>query len=141
MVENQITPFLQRLPKQLNKRQRIILEAIDISAESIELSMHRIQQLSLDVVGRDGDPNFSATERSMLFLDAWGIVDRAHNIRTLLKCGQPSIAVGEGITFDTEASKGSLMRNAMDHLADNMGYIVEKDRSPPIYGIITFVWA
>jgi hypothetical protein len=104
------------------------------------LSMRRIKQLALSVVGRSGDPEFSQTERSMLFLDAWAIVDRAHNIGTLLKCGGPSITVGADINFAPEASKAKLMRNAMDHVAQQMGNIVKKNRAPPLYGIVTFAW-
>jgi hypothetical protein len=140
IVENLPISFLQRSPKELDRRQRIILEAIDISADTIDLSMRRIKQLALNVVGRSGDPEFSQTERSTLFLDAWAIVDRAHTIGTLLKRGSPSIMVGPDIKFAPEASKATSMRNAMDHVAQQIGNIVKKTRAPPLYGIVTFAW-
>ncbi len=140
MTENQTVTFLQRLPKQLGHRHRIILETVDISAASIELSMQRIQQLALDVVSRGGDPEFNATERSMFLLEARAIVDRAHNMRAYLRSVQSSIRAGDDIKFDQEACKATSMRNAMDHIAQQIGNMVKKDTALPIYGILTFAW-
>ena len=135
--------FFEKLPQGLEVSSRMLFEALQFNEEMLQLSFARLAALSDHVVSRS-HVDFTASERSSAFIDAWSIVDRMHNIREVLRSDEYTFP-GEHINDFLEATSAvSKLRNKMDHLHGNIKNLAEKAKAgrpyPPLLGIIEFSW-
>jgi len=151
--------FLHNLPIALVPKQRIALEAISFSLDSIEqlyakltgkLSMYEdMQQLN----------NIQRPDLVEIFSNIWSIIDNAHSVKQLLHGFDKRTKNDEKNELDFEVAvsgsetnlvaqdyhanygeKISSLRNKMDHLSGNINAIVEKKSSQePLFGTLSYI--
>jgi hypothetical protein len=129
--------FLRRLPKILYPEERLRLEALVYSADTIEASYQSIVSLT----SRYGEniTEIKRIERTQLFMLAWSIVDHLHACRQLL----PSLGLNTqtATKFIEETESATILRNKMDHLNPQIGNLSKlKDTRPPLFGALTYIY-
>lgn len=130
--------FLKRLPLSLDSRQRLILEGLVHAADSIAAAYSHIYATVLECAQNNGQ--ISPLKRAMMFNCAWGIVDDFYATRQLLGRLQPDAAPQPGGFFEV-AQDFVLLRNRMDHLAQNVVNLVNaRGIRRPIFGSISFFY-
>ena len=128
--------FLKHLPLSLDSRQRLLLEGLVHVADSIAAAYTHIHTAALRCVDADG--HLSPLERAMIFNCAWCIVDDFYAARQLLGQLQPNAVPRPGGFYET-ATDFVLLRNRMDHLAQNVGNLTNaRGIRRPIFGSISF---
>jgi hypothetical protein len=128
--------FLQRLPTAIKLEQRYALEAIGHSLTAIRVSYKRLQNHALhhDVF------ECSKTEcRASWFVDAWAIVDATYALSTLLRSKQANLSLPESKRYEVEFTTASLLRNKMDHLAQNLNNLSNRNlKVLPVFGLLSY---
>jgi hypothetical protein len=129
--------FLRRLPKTLNPRERLALEALVFSADSIDASYQSI--ISLTSALGEKIPEIQRIQRSLLFTFAWSIIDHLHVCRQLLS--SLGVKTKTAAKFVKETERATDLRNKMDHLKGNIDNLTKSKRPrPPLFGAITYIY-
>lgn len=127
--------YLRNLPRCIDLEERLRSEAIVTACDIIEFSFTELMRLLSPLIGRDV-PDVSEAERIQSALHCWSIVDQFYALRKLSK----TISAKFGLTIlDEFYPSVSKMRNAMDHLNNNLGNVGrKKGPNHPLHGAILF---
>ncbi len=129
--------FLRRLPNGLSAVQALRIEALVYSADAIEASL-----ASLKTIASAHDENIMATAnrgtRLELFISAWTIVDCVHVVRQMLRALEYATPLAN--EFLNKYEVASSLRNKMDHLKDQSQNLANKNRKPPLFGTLGYVY-
>lgn len=122
------------------------LEAIGYAADLIEIAISRLRKTAELFTSETPDiENNILTVRSM-FLDAWSIIDIAHNMKKVLEKFQRreeksgGAASQQTLSFLDLAEKATALRNGMDHLSGQLRNLASKKSSSALYGALSWVW-
>jgi hypothetical protein len=129
--------FLRNLPIAILPEERLKLEAIAFSLDSIQYSYNGMRDAAFGISNTTTlDSIFE--NRLALFSHAWGLVDQIHALRCLLKTMrmEPNGVLEK---FVNSYENASLARNYMDHVHQNIKNLsISKKQRPPIFGSINF---
>ena len=135
--------FLERLPKEMQIRPRMTLEALGISVSIVALGIKELRAIALDAVSRVKDNEaveLTDDERTRSFLHAWSIVDHLHTVGSLLHAGRDFIKLDVDPLL-RRCATASKLRNKMDHAPQNIkGTIATAAKLPSLLGAISFAW-
>lgn len=132
------TSILRRLPQTFNAEQRLALDALVFSADTVAHSIASLQELA----AAHGSAIVQAPSRVRvaMFQAAWSIVDHLHVARQLLKklvSGEYGPELG---AFDALGEIATLMRNCMDHLHQKIPNLARaKGVRAPVLGSLGYV--
>jgi len=130
---------LFELPKRLERKQLLYLDALRHAAEIVDMSYRRLQGNLTDIAHAD-DSNIDQNSHTLAFIDAWAIVDAAVRFHSLLKTlpngqrkdGNPE----EEKTFDDVMSEIKLIRDIADHLPQRIDEVISANG--PSLGTLTW---
>ncbi len=132
--------YLRRLPIVLDETDRMRIDAIVFSCDVIEEAHHTLIQTA-EEVGHDIEKlNKKNTMRAIS--RCWTIIDQLYAIRQTIQ--SMSKEQGDPLTqeFMRLSVNAKLLRNRMDHLAQNIKNISKKTgRTQPIFGTLSYVYA
>ena len=133
--------YLENLPYNLDVKQRMIYEAIGISASIVKLNLESIYTICSEVC-KNREVIFSQQDRNEIFLRTWSIVDHIHNSLLLYAAAKEWIIFSAEPALLSEMQKSTKLRNYMDHLAENLSSnLPRKAKASPLLGVLTFLKA
>ena len=126
--------FFRQVPKALEVRQRLILEGAGWAINSIYWAFDQLKaaarEVKFDAAGHDSEHG--------IFVSCWSIIDQCHMLRKLLS-ELPILPGGPTEYFIKNYERVTLIRNAMDHLHNQLNNLAEsKKQRPPIFGVLSF---
>jgi hypothetical protein len=131
--------YVAHPPKLFLLRDRLCLEAIAYSMDSISASLEFIQCLTAKYSDAEFGPSFSEQELRALCSDVWNVVDQLHMLRKLLEQLDPQRAGIPG-EFAKKYGVATEIRNKMDHLHQNLDNLANaKSGRSTIFGSLSYV--
>lgn len=126
---------LRRLPSQLERRQRIVLDGIRLSVEMAELALGRLCGTLLDIDPKKtagGLPGFAGP-----FIDAWSVIDAVNRLRSLVLMipGTKDHPDVRGFLEATDTVRE--LRNDVQHLNARVDGLASQKL--PAWGVISWV--
>ena len=128
--------YVLRPPTVFKPEDRICMEAATFAMRSAESALHSIRDITVkhDVERED----FSEIAMITLHACSWIVVDQIHALRQLLRTLKIHEEHFSGIFFKRYEA-ATLMRNAMDHLKDQVGNLARaKKPRPTISGVLSY---
>jgi hypothetical protein len=128
--------FFKNIPLAINLQQRLIWEGAGWAIQMIALSYDRLKVAASQVDATSGNyPTSLATE---MFACCWSIIDQCHMLRKILE-RVPLRSDGLAAKFIEKFEAVTFIRNAMDHLHQNINNVANK-KGPvaPIFGAMSF---
>jgi hypothetical protein len=130
--------FVSRPPAVIKARQRLCLEAISFSINTIVRSLHIVKNIvNGHSIVLPNIADFSTADKIPLCSNLWAIVGQTHMLIKLLKeldCKSPVID-----RFISLYSVTSKMLNKIDHIHSNMDNIMNSSKSrPTIFGSLSY---
>jgi hypothetical protein len=129
--------YLARPPAIINQRQRLCLEAIAFSINSIATDIQNIRAIvcAHSVIPLATD--FSPRDKISLCSKLWSIVDQTHMLNNILKAlslGAPYVD-----SFISKYAAATTMRNWMDHIHTQLNnFINSKKARPTVFGCLSY---
>jgi hypothetical protein len=128
--------FFKKIPLAINLEQRLTWEGAGWAIQMIDLSYNKLKAAASQVDATLATyPTFLATE---MFACCWSIIDQCHMLRKILERA-PLDADGLAAKFIKKFEAVTFIRNAMDHLHQNINNVANK-KGPisPIFGALSF---
>ena len=128
--------FFKKIPLAIDLRQRLIWEGAGWAIQMIALSYDKLKAVASQVDPTSGQyPTSLAPE---MFACCWSIVDQCHMLRKILE-RVPLLSDGLAAKFIEKFKSVTFIRNAMDHLHQNINNVAsKKDPIAPIFGALSF---
>jgi hypothetical protein len=129
---------LRALPARLDRRQRLFLDGLRLSAEMIFCAYARLWRLLWELSNSASGGPLPEGAHATAMLDAWSIVDGVHRVRELLrmtpllKRSAPALEI-----FRRESQCVDDLRNRVQHL--NQEYAAPEGPAGPAWGHLTWV--
>lgn len=133
--------FIRRLPVCIDLKSRLLFDAIVMACDIITIEFRRLRDATLALAKPDAgvaDLNVAAAISC-----CWSIVDQIHAMANLKKAGlRPGQSVGTLTSeFLAEARKYTLLRNKMDHIAQNLNNLARQSRpAGPLFGSLSYMF-
>ena len=128
--------FYRNIPVCFDPQERLRHEALLFAQDAMEAALERLttQALQKDMC------TLLRAERIQMFTDAWTIVDQVHVARQMIESlTRPETRLPETAAYLSDHEAAHRMRNAMDHLNQNIGNRARsKGVSTPLFGIISY---
>lgn len=151
--------FLHNLPKALEAKQRIALEAISFSLDAIDIKYNTIINRLSMYRTVEKVQKMPRLERIAIFSDIWSMIDNAHAIMQLFYGAEKKTKRDEAKKLDFtieghDSSTGKItktyydeyaeplrvLRNKMDHLSGNLEKIADKKAiQEPMFGTLAYI--
>lgn len=133
---------LKHLPKKFNLRQAMFLDAIRLTIEMTDFAMQRLlailSAITFGTPAKDGAYSFAVPP----FLDAWSFIDSVHRLRGLFE-KMPGLAnknrSPEFRDFQKVADDVEILRNAVQHMNEEIGEVADASRVGPVWGVLTWL--
>jgi len=128
--------YVLRPPTFFKPENRICMEAATFAMRSAEAALYTIREITArrDVERED----FSEIEMVTLHTCSWVIVDQIHALRQLLQALNIHAAHFSAAFFERYEA-ATFIRNAMDHLKDNVANLASaKKARPTIFGVLSY---
>ena len=132
--------YLRRVPVALAPKERMRFDAIVTCADIITQAFHGLRHFTaeagvdLEQLGNSG--------RAYALGQCWTIVDQLHAARQLLMPGAGSKAGPITQAFLDSAETATILRNKMDHLADNLDNLSKLRGSRfPLFGSLSYFYS
>jgi hypothetical protein len=125
---------------EIERIDRIEFDLVTMMVMSVDLSTRQMKAILLDIFHRRAEncgPDPSDDELTILFNNAWTIIDRVH---TLSKIVNPKLKSTSNVSeFLSHSARASRLRNKMDHVHGQISNLASKTRkaTPPILGVLT----
>src|SRR5665213_898657 len=129
--------FFKKIPLALDLEQRLVWEGAGWAIRMIDLSFERLREAAarVDATTEMTYPTAMAAE---MFSCCWSIVDQCHMLRNLLERVYANTNTKQA-AFTKKFEAATSMRNAMDHLHQNIKNVsTKKAPMPPIFGALSF---
>jgi hypothetical protein len=127
--------FLRRLPTLLDATQVVQLEALVFAADAVGASLDIIRQITTHYREKLGEAGRPVT--LTLFIHAWTIVDSVHIVRQVLTA--IDYKTPRALEFQKKYDCARVLRNKMDHLAENARNVGSSKGRPPVFGVLTYI--
>ena len=119
---------------------RIEFDLVTTMVMSVDLSTRQMKAILLDLFQRRSEnsgPDPSDDELTILFNNAWTIVDRVHTLSRIMNSKLRSLKTAS--EFLSHSAIASRLRNKMDHVHGQISNLASKSRKPmpPIFGVLT----
>lgn len=134
--------FLRVLPHIVDNKTRISIDAIVMSCDIMTESFNRIREMSINRGLNGGDVD--NRQIASIFGYCWAIVDQMHCVSQLVYTIHKKHSERGPLTRSmiTHCEVATTMRNAMDHLKDNLGNLSErKGQRSPLFGSLSYFYA
>lgn len=130
--------FIRALPFAVDLEQRLRLDALVFSADTIAAAYPQLASVALRAAQRqvtDGGAEAHAT--AAMFQHVWSIVDQLHNVRMLLESLKLKVGDAPGFVDDFRISRD--LRNRMDHLNQMIPNIAKsKESGDSLFGSLSY---
>lgn len=119
--------YLRRLQAALSAKTRLELDAIVFASDVISICYTRLERLGEpDALANVGD-----AVRVGAIADAWTVIDNVHVIRQLFWRSRKGEMGAQTGAWHAATESASLLRNGMDHVANNLNNLVRRTGTPP----------
>jgi hypothetical protein len=128
--------FFKRIPLVISLEQRLIWEGAGWAIQMISLSFERLKSAALQIDTTTA--SYPSSVAAEMFSCCWSIVDQCHMLRKLLERVYSNTETKQA-KFIEKFEVVTLMRNAMDHLHQNIKNVsAKKTPVPPVFGALSF---